>query len=301
MADPIENRRLERLSLAKYRFRMAAETPIRLPPFKGSTLHGGFGHALKTISSFYYRALFDPGAGNGYPKPFVLLPPLDSDRSYAPGRKFAVELTLLGTAVEHFAVCHAAMEYLGATLGFGINRGKYRIIGVEAARPGTAAAQKGANGSLPAAVDGRSLAEMTPGPGTGKITLKAVTRLRLKDRDHLVGHTPPFDLFFARLLGRLNTLSVAYGRGTIIDSASKRTLLEKAGRIALLTNGMTWHDWHRFSGRQNTRMKFGGLLGTVTYTGDLTPFMPYLAIGQWTHTGGKTSFGLGKFTMETTP
>jgi len=46
-------------------------------------------------------------------------------------------------------------------------------------------------------------------------------------------------------------------------------------------------------------MKFGGLLGTITYAGDLEPFIPYLALGEWIHIGGKTSFGLGKYNIVT--
>jgi hypothetical protein len=45
-------------------------------------------------------------------------------------------------------------------------------------------------------------------------------------------------------------------------------------------------------------MKFGGLLGEITYRGDLTPFLPWLALGEWMHISGKTSFGLGRYTIE---
>ena len=47
------------------------------------------------------------------------------------------------------------------------------------------------------------------------------------------------------------------------------------------------------SGHQHTWIKFGGLLGKITYRGDLTPFLPWFALGEWTHIGGKTSFGSG--------
>ncbi|MGH8590087.1 MAG: CRISPR system precrRNA processing endoribonuclease RAMP protein Cas6, partial [Gammaproteobacteria bacterium] len=42
----------------------------------------------------------------------------------------------------------------------------------------------------------------------------------------------------------------------------------------------------------------GGLLGQITYRGDLSPFLPWLALGEWMHIGGKTSFGLGRYTIE---
>jgi CRISPR/Cas system endoribonuclease Cas6 (RAMP superfamily) len=45
-------------------------------------------------------------------------------------------------------------------------------------------------------------------------------------------------------------------------------------------------------------MSFGGLLGETVYTGELSPFVPWLALGQWVGVGGKTSFGLGLYQLE---
>ena len=75
-------------------------------------------------------------------------------------------------------------------------------------------------------------------------------------------------------------------------------MLAQAKKIQITDNQATWHDLPRFSGRQKQWMKFGGLLGSITYAGDLRPFLPFLAVGEWTHVGGKTSFGLGKYVME---
>lgn len=44
-------------------------------------------------------------------------------------------------------------------------------------------------------------------------------------------------------------------------------------------------------------MKFGGLLGSITYFGNVGIFLPYLALGQWVHVGGKSTFGLGAYRM----
>lgn len=56
---------LQILTIAKYLFRLRAETTIRLPPDKGSAFHGAFGHALKRISPFItkrslHRAMTGP-------------------------------------------------------------------------------------------------------------------------------------------------------------------------------------------------------------------------------------------------
>ena len=286
---------LDRLYISKYLFQLRATTEIRLVPFKGSAFHGGFGHALKKISPLYCEEIFGPGQKNTLPRPFVLLPPLDRDTRYEPGRTFNCELTLFGSAHRHFSLCHAALDFLGRQMGLGSGRGKYSIEDVHTARPPTDIAT--APDTTP--TSGRDIAAARSRLLTGRrLTLHLPTRLRLKAEGRLMRQAPPFNIFFARLLGRLNTLAVTYGTGKLTTREQRDSLLARAGDIQLTDNQTTWQDLPRYSGRQQSRMKFGGLLGSITYEGDLQPFLPYLALGEWTHTGGKTSFGLGKYVME---
>ena len=112
--------------------------------------------------------------------------------------------------------------------------------------------------------------------------------------------TPPdFPTLLERILGRLNTLARAYHGGVLIDEADKRALLEQAQGVTIQAHDLIWDDWARYSGRQKEWMQFGGLLGSITYRGELGPFMPYVAMGEWLHVGGKTSFGLGRYMLRT--
>jgi CRISPR/Cas system endoribonuclease Cas6 (RAMP superfamily) len=45
-------------------------------------------------------------------------------------------------------------------------------------------------------------------------------------------------------------------------------------------------------------MLLGGMIGRVTYAGDLTEFVPLLKFAEKVHLGKATTFGLGKFKME---
>ncbi|MCW5204122.1 CRISPR system precrRNA processing endoribonuclease RAMP protein Cas6 [Desulfobulbus sp. US4] len=289
---------LRLLTVSKYLFRLRAETPLRLPPYKGSALHGAFGHALKRISPFYYQQICEPGNDGAKPKPFVLLPPLEIEEQYPVGHLFTCELTLFGKAELFFPICHAALEFLGREMGLGHDRGKFSVEGVEQACP------FGADGF---STDVQSLtcqdiAESCSVPIINDcLTIHLPTRLRLKSDGHLLSQAPEFDLFLVRLLGRINTLSSLYGGGRMVEPELREQLITLAReriRLDPIGTDACWRELPRFSGRQQQWMKFGGLLGSVTWQGaaeDFRPFLPYLAVGEWIHVGGKSSFGLGKY------
>ena len=44
-------------------------------------------------------------------------------------------------------------------------------------------------------------------------------------------------------------------------------------------------------------MLMGGIVGTVSYTGDLAEFLPLLRLCETFHLGKQTTFGLGKLTI----
>ena len=52
----------------------------------------------------------------------------------------------------------------------------------------------------------------------------------------------------------------------------------------------------RYSNRTNGKMDFSGLIGTIEYEGNLTPFVPWLYAAQRLHIGRNTTFWDGKDT-----
>ena len=266
------------LEISKYRFTLEAVDNIALPAYKGSTFHGGFGHALMRISPTWYQYFFEPGLNKkgDWPKPFVILPPLDEKESYLKGEQFHCDLTLFGEATQHYAIAQAAIEFLGMQMGLGYEQGKYKVIDIEHTQPSI---EKSVKQTL----------------NQQRIKLHLPTRLRLKENNKLQRHPPTFSLFCARLLGRLKTLEIAYSD----TQGDYQALIHKAKNIKLGNSHAKWDDWDRFSGSQKKWMKFGGLMGDLEYKGDLTPFMDVLRLGEYLHIGNKTSFGLGKYEIHT--
>ncbi|PID64654.1 MAG: hypothetical protein CR963_00115, partial [Gammaproteobacteria bacterium] len=57
------------------------------------------------------------------------------------------------------------------------------------------------------------------------------------------------------------------------------------------------HQWQRYSQRQRQKMPLDGIMGTVTYEGELAEFMPLVEFCTQTHIGKQTAFGLGEMVV----
>ena len=44
-------------------------------------------------------------------------------------------------------------------------------------------------------------------------------------------------------------------------------------------------------------MKMGGLIGKISFKGNLEEFMPLIQLGEFIHAGKGTSFGLGRYEL----
>ncbi len=128
------------------------------------------------------------------------------------------------------------------------------------------------------------------------VRLRFLTPLRLLvDRDLCT--EPQFYILARNLLRRLgNLVSFHCGRETDLPVGP---LLDVAETVRLTELRTHWYDWERYSKRQDKRLKLGGLVGELTYEGDLTEFLPLLVLGSWVNLGKGTSFGLGRYRLET--
>ena len=75
--------------------------------------------------------------------------------------------------------------------------------------------------------------------------------------------------------------------------------LKRASAAVRGSADFEWFDWQRYSNRQERAMPLGGVVGRLVLEGDLRPFWPLLHLGQWLHVGGKTTFGMGRYRLET--
>lgn len=311
------------LRYGRFTLVVAPEASLRLPRYAGSMFRGAFGLALKQVvcvtrtyecapcllkDRCLYPYVFDTPVPAGAqvmrkypaaPHPFVLDPP-EGGRTVAPGQPMAVGLTLIGKALRALPHFIFAFDRL-ARQGLGHDRVRCRLAQAEATLDGTAyplyRPEEGLLGATePFEQDARLPAAPTgSGASPSRIALELLTPLRIRFEERLATGLP-FHVLVRTLLRRIAHLSYFHCGG---DQAAMRfhDWIACAEAVKTVTSALTWYEWERYSGRQDTWMSLGGLLGQVTYEGALAPFLPLLRLGEVVHAGKATSFGLGRYRL----
>ena len=113
------------LVTSHYRLTLEALEPLHLPPFRGSTLRGGFGYTFKRLVCFQptpcgERCQLGNACPYGYvfettppddaevlsnlqdvPRPFLIEPPFDRRGIIRPGEQLVFGLTLIGRGMNY--------------------------------------------------------------------------------------------------------------------------------------------------------------------------------------------------------
>ncbi|MBI5745593.1 MAG: CRISPR system precrRNA processing endoribonuclease RAMP protein Cas6 [Nitrospirae bacterium] len=309
------------IRFTSFLFNLQAEDEICLPPYKGSTFRGGFGHAFKKVvcairgkecvecllkTRCIYSYVFetyppeDSEILRKYekaPHPFIIEPPLEEKRFYKPGETISFNLILIGKAIDYLPYFIYTFEELGR-IGIGKGKGRYELREVRC------------EGKEIYNSSDRKLKIMSPDdhsslfmgllpqnselqtPNSLLITLNFLTPTRIVVNEDLVVDLE-FHHLIRSLLRRISTLSYFHdGKRLELDF---KGIIQRAQDVIVKERDTHWHDWERYSARQDVRMKMGGILGSVTFSGDLAEFMPYILLGEHLHVGKGTSFGLGRY------
>lgn len=313
---------LDHFRVACYRLELTAgEKGLVLPPYKGSTLRGGFGTAFRRIAcargkedckqcilqaSCPYAYIFETAPPQGsqalskyesIPRPFVLEPPLEQKTLYAPGEKLLFGLVLAGRAIQYLPYFILAFKELGE-LGIGKGRNPYRLTGMVGVDPlhgkeeEVYSADSGKVYNRDLSVSGEMLKDAVRAMSGEQVVLDFQTMTRIKFEDSFVRYIE-FHMLARSLLRRLSALS--YFHHGEEWQAGFPELIGRAEHVTRTADHTRWVDWERYSRRQDARMRLGGVVGRVTYRGDLTEFLPMLKLGEIVHVGKACTFGMGKY------
>lgn len=317
------------MNICKFRLHIEARQPIILPPYKGSTLRGGFGNAFKKVvcalkekdcsgcilkERCVYSYVFETPPPDGakvmrkylsVPHPFIIEPPPEKKMGYKPGDELAFGLTLIGKALDYLPYFIYTFDELG-NIGIGRGRGKYTLKTVRliptALRPDITADE---NGDLIYSSETKKLTSFHPeklvintatGDADDRITtlaLNFLTPARIYHNGKLTCALE-FHILIRQLLRRISMLSY-FHCGVDPAQWDFQGLISKAQEVKIKRNDLRWHSWQRYSARQEQKINMGGFVGEVTYEGCITPFLPLIKAGEILHVGKAVTFGLGRY------
>jgi len=307
---------LKEFRLARFKLTLIPKKNLFLPEYKGSALRGGFGHAFKQVvcsnreaeclgcllkEKCLYSYIFEtpppkdteimrkyPAA----PHPFIIEPPLDAKREFREGEELTFGLVLITRAIEYLPYFIFTFEELGR-IGLGKGKGKYFLKDVHDERGKTIYTNKEKH-----IRDGYSVVKPQglDLPLSSNLTLHFLTPTRINYKERLTKDLQ-FHILIRTLLQRIFLLNYFHGDKNWRPDFT--TIIKRSKDIKIEREDLVWYDWERYSSRRGTRMKMGGFVGEITYTGNgLRDFLPYILLGTYIHVGKGTTFGLGKYEVD---
>ena len=296
----------------------SSEENHKLAPFLGSTIRGAFGNVLKdlhcvkehgrcsaceTRNQCAYTYIFESGwyfatgerIQSGVPQPYVFEPQVirnpESGKS-----QLKLGLILFGNSIEHLPSILECLIILGLK---GI--GKYRIPYILKEVKDIFSGQTIWSGDMvklissPYSKTWQDYQEQASQLGTvNRCQIHIITPLRVKSEVHLSNELK-FSTIFKAIVRRWSLLNKYYGSGEKEDLTE---LVNQSSKIPSGTLNLRWREMERYSRRQDQRMLLGGLVGIMECEGEITPFLPWLLLGQDIHIGKNTSFGLGGYRLK---
>lgn len=316
------------LRLSEHTLKITAKQNVALPDYLGSTLRGAFGAALKNVvcivnhrecarclvnSRCTYPYVFETPVPEGLellkgqsraPHPFIITPPVEADhlwsgkrKQYSVGDSIYFKLLLMGRAIDSLPYVIYAFSRM-AENGLGFERGRFLLEQIIDSRGKVV--YDSSSGTLSSDYSYITLSEAV---SKRLATLKAGKRVRLRfltpvriRTDGDLQTALDFELLIRSILRRVSLLMAVHGSAAL--HLDFRGLIERAAKVRTLRCALRWIDLERYSNRQHSRLKIGGMVGPVVYQGELEQFLPLLVAGELLNIGNGTGFGLGAYRIE---
>lgn len=305
------------LPISQLRISLRATQPIRLPAFAGSKLEGAFGRTLYALACTRrdleacapcplravcpYAALYAPALPahlkvdslESPPRPLVFETHLGKERPIAPGEAFEFGLRVVGRAAQHLPYMVAAIRQMGQQ-GIGLTRGRFELTEVHSVHPYTGETRLLGSGDSPVVrLEALTLnaADLPPLP-QGDLTLCLETFTHLRSGGKAV-ESLQFPVLVRALQRRVSNLEQLYGGAKSLGANFAE--LPQLARGVELVEQQTRHAVQARSGKGGQPVVMNGLVGSVTYRGDLEPFTGLLRFGELVGVGKWAHFGAGRY------
>ena len=313
------------LEMACISFELEAQESGRLPGYLGSTLRGAVGNALRRTScplrcqeppscflrqncayAYCFETAIPQNSANlrnlsDAPRPFVIRPPRQWKRDWSKGDRLAFELLLFGRATKYFPHFLVAIKR-AAEHGLGRDHIKFDALSArDYSSPGNPIlwSREGDDLQMPELCDlSVKSANGTHPENRDRMSLNLLSPLRIMKQGKLLTN-PSFRDFTRSLLARISNLYYFHASHDL--DLDYRGLLGLADTVVPGACRPRLSRLNRWSNRQEREISLNGLVGSIEWRGEgLSSLAPLFRIGEYTHLGKGTVFGLGQYVIEAT-
>jgi CRISPR/Cas system endoribonuclease Cas6 (RAMP superfamily) len=272
-----------------------------------------------------YKAVFEPSPPSGadrlsknqdIPRPFVFRAPQTQQTHFEPGQRFEFGLVLIGHALDFLPYFVLSFRALAAE-GLGLNRARCNLERVEQIKgfPNGGSFENCQTTLIYTAEDQLFRAVEIAITNTNErikcrahnvptceahgaiqsLTIRFLTPTFLRSDGEVI-HRPEFHHLFKRLRDRINSLSTFFGDGPLdVDFPA---LGRRAEKMRTLACDVKWLERFRTSSKTRQRHELSGFIGSASYEGDLTEFLPWFTMGELIHVGKHAAWGNGWIEVE---
>lgn len=297
---------------------MVASEPVQLPPFMGSSLRGGLGHALKAQGctshqgcgkrcelpfQCAYGSLMETPIAEHAPSrvkasataPHTLLisVPQGVGGLLLRGQELRFELTLVAGALAHLPVLIGALEEM-ATQGLGKGLGSLKLKSVRDQVSAAPVYYLGKRDWSAVTVQRLTLDREAQDERVDAVEVRFVTPVQLRRAGVLVESFDFGELVYA-CADRVWLMGACHAPG-LADELRAAEVAERARamNVTVTAHELTRVSFDRWSNRQERKHPLEGMLGVLRFEGPVGNFMPLLRAAQLLHLGKGTTFGLGQ-------
>jgi CRISPR-associated endoribonuclease Cas6 len=309
------------LPVTRLRITLEAREDVHLPAFAGSKLEGAFGRTLYDLSCTRtdlqtchacplravcpYAALYAPSRPTSLPvasleappRPLVFHTAFEHERTIPKDGTLEYGLSLIGRATQHLPYVIATIRSMGEA-GIGRTRGRYALRDAHSEHPYSDQRSLISSGEHPTVnlkpiILNASDLPALPGD-TIRLEWQSFVHIRAGDA---MAETLHFPVLVRALQRRISNLEQLYG-GAISAGADYGHLPQLAREVQTITHQVRSVRQAR-SGKGRAPVMMHGLIGSVTYHGDLEPFTNLLRYGELLGVGKWAGFGAGQYRIGT--
>lgn len=265
-----------------------------LPEYLGSTLRGVIGYALydstEAYSYLYHNHLYSKGHKD-ITNPYIIIPPSERKNRYQKGKALRFHILLLGNAAQYAKALIDAVKEV-PKYGLGASRHPFKLVKVKNSATQRVIWKDGSfylAAAQSIALPYRSL----PDVSQALVTIRSPLRIR---RNGALLESIDFPTVIRNVTRRLEALTARYGGW--VDTEKAQQLKELSASIGVVGEDLQIQHLERYSNRLEGKMDLSGLMGSILFKGELTPFVPWLYAAQTLHIGRNTTFGMGQIEVE---